>query len=517
MANRLKMASIQTIFTLWQQRWSIRRIARSTGVHRDTIARHVRRFEAGENPANTDDFKLGQAPIGADGSASDPKLGRAPIGSERGATPSRCEAFRALIVAKLEQGLTAQRIYQDLVREHGFTARYHSVRRFVGHLRATSELPFRRMECAAGEEAQVDFGTGAMIVLADGKRRRTHVFRIVLSYSRKAYSEAVYRQTTEEFLRCLENAFWHFGGAPKTLVLDNLKAGVLQPDWFDPELNPKLRSFAAHYGMAILPTRPRLPRHKGKIENGVGYVKDNALKGHTFGSLEEQNRHLLDWETNVADTRIHGTTRRQVAQVFAEERPALLPLPCQRFPFFHEGTRVVHRDGHIEVAKAYYSAPPEYLGRRVWVRWDGRLVRILNERLESIAVHAQQEPGRFSTQPMHIAAEKINGIERGLDWLMSRVERVGAQAVAWAQAVVEVRGIEGLRVLQGLLALLKKHRSQAVDRACGTAHACGSYHLKSVRRLLDRPGAAAPAFEFLAEHPLIRDMADYETWLQETQ
>src|SRR5262249_42020878 len=160
------------------------------------------------------------------------------------------------------------------------------------------------------------------------KRRRTHVFRIVLSHSRKAYSEAVYRQTTEEFVRCLENAFWHFGGVPRVLVPDNLKAAVEQPDWYDPELNPKLRAFAEHYGLAILPTRPRMPRHKGKTEKGVGYVKDNALKGRVFASLEEQNRHLLDWEASVADLRVHGTTRRQVGKVFREvERPALQRLP----------------------------------------------------------------------------------------------------------------------------------------------------------------------------------------------
>src|SRR5262249_40145302 len=186
---------------------------------------------------------------------------------------SLCEPWRQVILAKLEAGLTAQRIYQDLVSEHGFSGKYHSVRRFVRRLGQNAPLPFRRMECAPGEEAQVDFGTGIPIQMPDGKRRRTHVFRIVLSYSRKGYSEVVWRQTVDEFIRSLENAFWHFGGLPRTLVIDNLKAGVLHPDWFDPELNPKLRAFAEHYGTVILPTRPRTPRHKGKIESGVGYVK----------------------------------------------------------------------------------------------------------------------------------------------------------------------------------------------------------------------------------------------------
>ena len=163
----------------------------------------------------------------------------------------------------------------------------------------------------------------------------------------------------------IENALWSFGGVPQTLVIDNLKAAVTHPDWFDPELNPKLLSFSRHYGTVILPTKPRTPRHKGKIERGIGYVKNNGLKGHTFDSLQAQNEHLARWEATIADTRIHGTTKRQVGKVFMEvERVALFPLPAERFPFFHEAQRIVSRDGHIEVAKAYYSVPPEYLCAR---------------------------------------------------------------------------------------------------------------------------------------------------------
>src|SRR5262249_34117450 len=155
-----------------------------------------------------------------------------------------------------------------------------------------------------------------------------YVFRIVLSHSRKAYSEVVYRQTTDDFLRCLENAFRHFGGAPRRLILDNLRAAVTKADWFDPELNPKVRSFAAHYGTLFWPTRPSSRWHRGKVEKGVDYVQDNALKGRRFPSLEQENVFLLDWELTVADTRIHGTTRRQVGTYFAEvERAALVPLP----------------------------------------------------------------------------------------------------------------------------------------------------------------------------------------------
>ena len=262
------------------------------------------------------------------------------------ASRSQCEPLRPIILAKLEQGLTAQRIYQDLVSDHGFGGRYWSVRRFVATVGEAAPLPMRRMECAPGDEAQVDFGAGAPVIDADGHRRRTKVLRVVLSHSRKAYSEATFREGTDEFLQCLENAFWHFGGVVRTTVIDNLKAAVKHPDWYDPELNPKVQSFSRHYGTVILPTRPYTPRHKGKVERGIGYVQDNALKGRTFASLAEENHHLAEWEATVADTRLHGTTRQQVGKVFAEaERAALLALPAGRFPFFREVQRKVHRDG----------------------------------------------------------------------------------------------------------------------------------------------------------------------------
>ena len=181
-------------------------------------------------------------------------------------------------------------------------------------------------------------------------------------------------------------------------MIDNLRAAVKHPDWFDPELVPKLRSFCRHYGIVILPTKPYTPRHKGKVESGVKYVQNNALKARKFTSLAAQNEYLAHWEATVADTRIHGTTRRQVGRVFREvERPALQPLPRERFPCFQEAPRKVSRDGHVEVAKAYYSVPPEYLGHTVWVRWDARLVRIFNQRFEQIALHVRHEQGRFST------------------------------------------------------------------------------------------------------------------------
>lgn len=507
MANQFKMAVTETILHLHQRGWSQRRIALELGINRETVARHLRQARRDSKPANA---PTGSAASEIEVAASSPAIGC--LGR-----PSNCEPWRDVILSKLDQGLSAQRIYQDLVADHGFTSKYPSVRRFVRQVQTIQELPCRRLECAPGEEAQVDFGTGARIVGPDKKRRRSHVFRIVLSHSRKAYSEAVLRQTTENFLRCLENAWWHFGGVPRRLVLDNLKAAVQHADWFDPELNPKFEAFCRHYGIIAWPLRPRKPEHKGKVERGVGYVQDNALKAREFTTLEEQNRHLLDWEATIADTRIHGTTQQQVGKHFlAMERPALQALPMARFPFFHEGQRTVSRDGHIEVHHAYYSVPPEYLYRRVWVRWDGRFVRIFDERLQPIATHVQREPGRFSTHDQHVADEKISAVERGAVFLLKQIRRIGPHATRWAESLLAQRGVEAIRTLQGLKSLVRHHPCEHLEEACRVAHAHGSYRLRTLRQLLGkRSDHQQRTFAFLEEHPLIRPLADYDRFVQQ--
>lgn len=522
MANQLKMAQQQAIQTLIDQGWSRRRIARELGVHRDTVARYVGLHRQGcvSDPpcsGNSPDSKPAISITGSAGQLDSKQaipitgsvaVEMAPVRSKAG-RQSLCDPLREMIIGKLEAGLTAQRICQDLVSEQGFAGSYSSVRRFVQRFNKQSVPPFRRMECAPGVEAQIDFGSGASIVDAQGKRRRSHVLRIGLSHSRKAYSESVLRQTTDEFIACIENAFWAWGGVPRTLVIDNLKAAVKQADWYDPELNPKITAFCKHYGTVLLPTKPYTPRHKGKIESGIKYVKNNGLKNRTFESLAAQNEHLAHWESCIADLRIHGTTKKQVRQVFETiERPALLPLPAERFPNFHEAQRVVHRDGHIEVAKAYYSVPPEYVGRTVWARWDSRIVRVFNDQFKQLAIHARHEAGCFSTDAAHLSSKKISSVERGATELLRRARLIGPQTGRWAESMLKGRGIEGVRVLVGLLALSRKHLSSAIERACEQASGHGSYRLRELRALLQQP-SEQKQMEFMEEHPVIRGMHDY--------
>ena len=499
MSNVLKVSHQETIRSLHEKGWSDRRIARELGINRRTVNRYWAKCTI-PPPGSADE--------------EEPKCTIVPTGKSMGRR-SQCDPFTQAINEKVEAGLSGQRIYQDLVEESGFTGSYDAVKRFVGKLRRTQPARVWRMESQPGEEMQVDFGLGAPIADGPGgKSRRSWVFRAVLSCSRKGYSEAVLRQDTETFLRVLENAVRSFGGVPLMLNLDNLKAAVIKADWFDPEINPKLADFCRHYGMHVVPCRPWTPQHKGKVERGVGYVRNNALKGRRFKALAEENLHLQRWETGVADKRIHGTTCKQVAACFELERPHLQPLPPSLFPCYQEAQRNVHRDSYVEVQKSFYEAPPEYIGRQVWVRWDSRCVRIFNERMEQVQIHTRVEPGKFS-RCLEVGGFSAPVRSSCKQWV-NRAAVLGEQCGQWAQAAVDARGPEALRSIMALCGMIKKHSAFALDAASGKALKSGTRRLKDIKRLVGEQ-AVQSDFGFAESHPLIRDLKIYTEFINQQQ
>jgi transposase len=509
MANFLKMDLIETIRVMHQRGWSKRRIARELGIDRQTVRKYLQELSKsppistpGSEPADSK-----SPPISTPG---DLALYSPPPPPGKPGRPSVCQPHAELITQMLHRGLTAQRIYQDLRDQVAFTGSYQAVKRFVRQFKRQSPEPIWRVEVQPGEEVQVDFAAGPPIVGEQG-RRRCWILRAILSYSRKGYSEAVWRQSTEHFIRAVENAFRHFGGSTKILNVDNLKAAVVKADWIDPELNPKLVEFCRHYGTALLPCRPRTPEHKGKTERSIAYVKSNALAGREFSSLSALNEFLQHWERTVADVRVHGTTCRQVSALFAEEKKFLLPLPQNLFPCFEEAPRSVHRDSYVEVARAYYAVPPEYIARKVWVRWDGREVRIFNGRGEQIALHRRLEPGQFS-RALGVAGGH-GSLDRHLQYWLGRCQALGGPCGQWAQGLLQREGPVALRRLMGLVQLNQKHSFKALNQACAAALSCGAWRLRDVRRLL-QSHQVQTHFEFAQNHPLIRDLAEYGLFIK---
>lgn len=484
MPNQLKMDKIEAIRNLALQGWSQRRIARELNVHRSAVKRAL--------------AKAAQQ--------NDPKRAISMTGNRPG-RHSKCEGFRTQIESKLELGLDAKRIHEDLRAEHAFEGSYNSVQRFVKSLKLTEPQRVWRMEVEPGEEMQIDYGTMMLVDGENARLKRAQLLRVTLSYSRRSYSEAMPRQDCESFIRALENAFRHFGGVPLRLCPDNLKAAVSKADWHDPEINPKLLSFARHYGVAIMPTRPYTPQHKGKVENGIKYLK-RELKGRRFSSIASLNEYLQSWESNVADRRIHGTTRRQVLEHFmSEEKPALKPLPESLFPCYKESRRKVGRDSYVIVEMAYYDVPEQYIGRQVWVRWDNRTVRILDSKLVSIRVHARLPAGKF-TQALG-ADGRRGSFEQSSAYYRSRCSRIGESAAAWADGVIVNRGEMAVRIMQGLLSLNEKYSKKQIDAACSKAALHGQYRLGELKNWLLSP-QAQENFSFLESHEIIRSPGSYD-------
>lgn len=503
MGNYLKMADRQRILALLELGWSHRRIERETGVRRETVASHARlaRSKAANPIAGSDPDLAGKG--GAAG-----QMRPNPIAGPA----SACEPFRGVIEGGVESGLTAQRIWQDLCAEHGFSHGYLSVQRFVRCMRRRRPEVADVMEHPPGAEGQVDYFQSPAPVLnpATGKWGRPWIFRMTLSCSRHGYEEPMWRQEAHGFLRAHEHAFLAFGGVPKVVRHDNLKAAVVRACLYDPDVNVLYESFSQHWGFVPLPSRPRHPQENGVQERSGGYVKSNALKGRRFDSLEKLTAHLQHWNRSVAQLRIHGTTRRQVITDFLErERPALQALPGERFALFEVGTRTVHADGHVEVAGAFYSVAHTLVGKRVRVHWNEHLLRVYNG-TELLAVHSRKEAATWSTRAEHRPAHKPARTEAYEHHLLTRCERIGPRALAWANEAVTVREVRSYRLLQGIVALTRAHPRERVDWACGVALGARSFRYRTVRRLVEQAAADAGAVVHLTQHhELIRPLDSY--------
>ena len=508
MTNILGDNKKQQVLALGRLGWSLRRIQAATGVRRETASLYLKaggllvrpprqRRPPTPNPASPVSTDPGAVPGGAE--APSPW----PAPASRSPTASACEPYRELIEPALALGRNAMAIWQGLVDDHQFPGRYASVRRFVEKLRGQRTPEAHPVIATApGEEAQVDYGDGPMVRHpATGKYRRVRLFVLTLGYSRKSVRLLTVESSSRRWAELHEEAFRRLGGVPRCLVLDNLREGVLKPDSYDPTLNPLYRDVLAHYGAVALPCRVRHPDRKGKVESAVGHTQATPLKGLRFEALAVGQGYLDRWEARWADTRIHGTTKRQVAAMFAEERPALLPLPIEPFRYYRYGTRTVHLDGCVEVDRAYYAAPPGWIGRPVAVQWDTRQVRLLDLTTgQLMREHRPQPPGHYAMPP----ADQPARTPPTTVALLARATRAGPRIGALCEAIHRRDGEPGVRRILGVVALVKRYGPAVVDDACATALELGVTTYRFVRRYLEH----RPALPLTLRQvdPLIREL-----------
>jgi transposase len=489
-SNVLSQEKRDQVIALGRLGWSLRRIEKAVHIRRETVGGYLR--AAGipvrppgawgrrdpAKPANEVITDFGAESTGENPAAADPIQGRSP-------SASACEPWREVIDLGLSRGRNAKAIWQDLVDDHGFTGGYQSVRRFAGKLRGSSSPEARVViTTPPGEEAQVDYGSGPMVRDPQtGKYRRTRLFVLTLGYSRKSVRLLVFRSSTRAWAELHEKAFRRLGGATRVVVLDNLLEGVLTPDVDDPSLNPLYRDVLHHYGAVALPCRIQDPDRKGKVEAGVAHAKKTPLKGLRFESLEEAQTYLDRWEERWADTRIHGTTKRQVSTMFAEERPALLALPLEPFRYYQCGERTVHLDGCVEVEAAYYGAPPGWIGRRVRVQWNASHVRLIDPLTgQLLREHLREQRGRHRIKD----EDRPRRTPLTTQQLLARAEKAGAHIGALCQSMHRKHGETAVRRILGVLSLAKKYGIASTDEACAMGLETGACEYHFVRRYLER-------------------------------
>lgn len=542
MSNVLTEEKKQQVIASGRLGWSLRRIQRNTGVRRETAATYLKaagiafRPPGGwgrHTPPKPDNEVItdSEPEIMADGAAADPAPPKpanevitdsgaelaarvaavAEPQSGRSPSASACAPHREAIELGLSKGSSAMAIWQDLVDSCGFAAGYQSVRRFVSRLHPNqSPEACTVIETAPGEEAQVDYGTGPMVRdTQSGKYRRTRLFVLTLGYSRKSVRLIVFRSSSQTWAELHEKAFRRLTGVTRVVVLDNLREGVLVPDIYDPALNPLYRDVLQHYGTVPLACRIADPDRKGKVERGVGHAKNTPLKGLRFESLKEAQAYLDHWETRWADTRIPGTTKRQVAAMFAEEKPALLPLPVEPFRYYQYGERTVHLDGCVEVEAAYYGAPPGWIGRRVQVQWDLRQVRLMDPATgQLLREHLRQSRGghriKEEDRPKHTPLGTLA--------LLCRADKAGSQIGALCRRMHGERGEITVRRIQGVLSLAKKYGAASVEEACATALEMGVCDYRFVRRYLERHPQMPLSLRQV--DPLIRQLTLYRDYIE---
>jgi len=533
-SNVLNEEQKQQVIALGRLGWSLRRIQKETGIRRETISaylkeagvelrpprgRRIRAKPASRADEVSPDFTPAKPAseaeeVSTDSDAEsaggtdakpDPQPGRSP-------SASACEPYGETIEVGLSKGRNAKAIWQDLVDTYGFTGAYQSVKRFIRKFRGKqSPEACAVIQTAPGEEIQVDYGTGPMVGDAHrGKHRRTRLFVLTLGYSRKSVRLLVFGSSSQIWAELHERAFRRLGGVTKVVVLDNLREGVLKPDIYDPTVNPLYRDMLQHYNVVALPCRVRDPDRKGKVERGVGHAKNTPLKGLRFESLEEAQTYLDHWETRWADTRIHGTTKRQVAAMFAEEKPALQPLPVEPFRYYQYGKRTVNLDGCVEVEAAYYGAPPGWIGRHLQVQWDSHQVRLMDPHTgQLVREHLRQARGRHrikdEDRPKQTPLTTLQ--------LLSRAGRAGAQIGALCRGMHQKDGQTAVRRIMGVLSLVKKYGGATVEDACATALEVGvraDYHF--VRRYLERHPQLSLSLRQV--DPLIRQLTWYRDFIE---
>ena len=424
------VAMYATIKTLWKIHKNKSLIARLTGHDWKTVDKRVKEIEEGRK------YQL---------TKPHPKI---------------LDPYHEQILKWIEDGLTGVRIHEK-IQQKGVKVGYSTVKDYLTLIKKKEKI-FMRIHTSPGEEAQVDFGYVGYTSY-QGKKRKTWVFNMRLSYSRLDYYEAVYDQRVETFIRCHIHAFNFFGGIPRMVKIDNLKSAILEANFYEPVYQELYRNFAHYYGFEPLPCRVRRPNDKGKVESGIKYVKGNFILGRDFKDEYDLEARLSRWNQRI-NQRTHGTTRKIPQEVFLkEEKAKLLPLPEVEFAMAKVGTRKVYHDCHIYVDYNYYSVPFSYVGKVVEISLTEKLLKISYQG-EEIATHPRcSGRGNFSTTAIHYPLYKRYCETEYQEKYQVKMAQIGNYCEQLFFLILKEHPRDWHRPVAGILSLAKHYPQDVIE------------------------------------------------------
>ena len=460
MARRaIEMIEVKEVLHQWQQGRGKKTIAKSLGLARNTVREII-------NQAEGFGFDRCEGDIDDIAAQLQAQRDRKPV--KGNSVQSRIAGLHSQIEQWRDQEYMTVVQMVRLLAEQGEVISETSLRTYLKRHFPKNVTTTIRLETVAGQSAQVDFGyVGFLLDPKLGRERKCYAFVMTLSHSRHKFLRFVFSQDSATWIDCHVRAFDFFGGVPNTVILDNLKSGVIKPNIYDPTLNRAYADLERYYGFIADPAKVRTPQHKGKVERNIRTVKEQVIAGRDHQNVHEANQYALHWCRHEIAQRVVRTTGKTPWDLFiSEDKPALKALPKQPFDNPHWQEAKVHNDQHIVYKGSFYSMPYIFVGEAVWVRGTERFIKIYCAE-QLIKTHpTSQSPGQWITDQSDYPKYVKQFLEKDREGCFVEAQHLGDSVYRYITGFYVTESWTFRRKAHAVLRLAEVYGADRLNKAC---------------------------------------------------